>query len=114
MKHTLSLRILSLSALSVVLLVNPGTAQSLQSTSIEFKPPVRLKADGMFIGVGRRYPSPSVQDVNGDSLPDILIGDLFGRLTFAARQGGSTKGLTYSGEQAMKDRRGEALKFHNW
>ncbi len=57
-----------------------------------------------------------LHDVDGDKLPDIVVGDLFGRVTFAPRlaTSKSKKAVLFGAETQLKDRSGEQLKFHNW
>lgn len=78
-----------------------------------FKAPVRLQAGDRFLGENRLYPSPCVHDLDGDGLPDIVVGDLMGKVTVATRM--STEGvLTHEMEKAVQNREGQPLKFHNW
>ena len=105
-----------------------------------FKAPVRLKAGDKWLGENRLYPSPVLHDLDGDGLPDVVIGDLFGKVTVATRlpagekairfgqalssKTGSTGTVTYSkvgntgirfaAEKAIQNREGQPLKFHNW
>ena len=83
------------------------------SGAVAFKAPERIKAGGDFLGGGRLYPSPAMHDIDGDQRPDIVIGDLFGRVTFAARtqRAGAPE---YAAEAGIKDDQGKLLKFHNW
>ena len=78
-----------------------------------FAAPVRIKAGDKFLGEGRLYPSPVFHDVDGDKLPDIVIGDLFGKVTVACRT--TEKDVVrFTAEKDVKDRDGQPLKFHNW
>lgn len=114
----MSMRIGKLQALTLaaagcaVLLCSPVTAQG-PVDSAKFAQPRRIKAGDAFLGEGRLYPSPVLHDVDGDGLPDIVIGDLFGRVTCAPRTPGQTI-VTFGAEMKLKDRDGEQLKFHNW
>ncbi len=83
------------------------------ASSAKFKAPVRIKAGADFLGHGRLYPSPGMYDVDGDQRPDIVIGDLFGRATFAPRTQGSGA-PSYAAESNIKNDQGKLLKFHNW
>ena len=74
-----------------------------------FAPPVRITAGDALAGAGRYYPSPVVHDVDGDGRPDLVIGDLMGKVTVALR---AENGL--AAEQPVLDRDGAPLKFHNW
>jgi len=74
-----------------------------------FAPPVRISAGEALAGAGRYYPSPVVHDIDGDGRPDLVIGDLMGKVTFARR---TADGL--AAEQPVLDRDGAPLKFHNW
>ena len=88
-----------------------GAAQ--RPTDAVFAAPVRIKAGEAFLGEGRLYPSPVFHDVDGDKRADIVVGDLIGRVTTAARTA-SRSSVAFGAEQPLKDRSGEQLTFHNW
>lgn len=88
------------------------TAQDRVDTA-KFAAPKRIKAGDDYLGTGRLYPSPALYDVDGDKLPDIVIGDLWGKITFARREA-SKPAVLLGAEVAMKDRSGERLDFQNW
>lgn len=75
-----------------------------------FAPPVRVSAGEDFLGAGRMYPSPALHDVDGDGRADVVIGDLFGKVTVAKR----AKDGTLAAEVAIERRDGEPLVFSNW
>ncbi len=79
----------------------------------QFAAPVRLEAGDSFLGVDRLYPSPTLHDMNGDGLADIVIGDLRGRLTVALRQPG-TAPASYAAETKVMAVDGKELDFANW
>jgi hypothetical protein len=79
----------------------------------EFAPPVRLKAGDKFMGENRLYPSPVFHDMNGDGRPDIVVGDLIGRMTVALRQPGDGP-ARYGAESKFMGADGKELDFHNW
>ena len=79
-----------------------------------FKAPVRLQAGDKFLGENRLYPSPVVHDLDGDGLPDIVVGDLMGKVTVATRLTASDGRLRFEQEKAVQNREGQPLKFHNW
>lgn len=83
-----------------------------------FAAPQRIRAGEAFLGEGRLYPSPVLHDVDGDQLQDIVVGDLFGKITFAPRlpaaKGKSKKAVLFGAEKELKDRSGAQLKFQNW
>ena len=78
-----------------------------------FAAPVRISAGEALLGEERSYPSPVLHDVDGDNLPDIVVGDLMGRITFAKRIA-SDKGVAFAKEQPLLGRGGKPLKFQNW
>lgn len=80
---------------------------------IQFAAPVRLKAGDALLGASRLYPSPAMHDVNADGIADVVIGDLFGKVTVAYR---STKSgaATLGAEKPIQMKGGKDLKFHNW
>ena len=79
----------------------------------QFAPPVRLQADGKFLGANRLYPSPVFHDVDGDGLQDIVVGDLYGSLT-AARRVAGRDAKRHAAENPVTAADGKPLKFHNW
>ena len=97
-------------ALGVAFVVPPLLAQA---PAPKFAPPVRLKAGDRFLGEGRLYPSPVFRDMNGDGLPDIVVGDLWGKLTVALRLPGDGR-PRYSAETKVMASDGKELDFHNW
>ena len=101
-----------LAAIGVAVLTGAAGAQA-PASSVQFKAPVRIKAGADFLGQGRLYPSPAMHDVDGDQRPDIVIGDLFGKATFAARTKRSGA-PGYAAEADIKNDQGKLLKFHNW
>ena len=95
-----------------VLFGSPVTAQGSDDTA-RFAAPKRIKAGDEFLGAGRLYPSPVLHDVDGDKRPDVVVGDLFGRVTFACLEA-SRPAVVLGSEKPLKDRSGEQLNFHNW
>jgi hypothetical protein len=78
----------------------------------KFAPPVRLMAGGKFLGGNRLFPSPVFRDMNGDGRLDIVVGDLFGRITVALQQPGAA--LSFAAETELNGADGKRLDFHNW
>jgi len=79
-----------------------------------FKSPVRLEAGDNFLGQKRLYPSPVLHDMDGDGLPDIVVGDLWGKVTVATGLAGSDGKVSFAQEKAAQNRDGKPLKFNNW
>lgn len=75
-----------------------------------FAAPKRLMAGEKLLGTGRAYASPVLHDLNGDGHKDVVIGDLFGRITVAY---GDASGK-YGAEEKVMDRNGDQLEFSNW
>lgn len=80
----------------------------------EFEEPQRVMAGDSFVGHeledrNRLYPSPGLHDIDGDGNIEMVIGDLFGRLTYVSR----TKD-GWSEEKILTDVDGNPLKFKNW
>jgi hypothetical protein len=78
-----------------------------------FAAPMRVMAGSKPMGVGRLYPSPVFRDMNGDGLADVVIGDLFGRITVALRVAGDGA-AAWGAEVPLEAADGEELKFSNW
>ena len=77
-------------------------------TSLFDAPEVLLTADSPF--TGQMYPSPVLQDIDGDGKAELIVGDLPGRMRFASRV---DKGLSWSKLQPMKSG-DEPLRLNNW
>jgi hypothetical protein len=107
-----------LAALTVSLL--PVAFANAQSPT--FAPPVRLKAGDEFLGnqyaaegkkaQERLFPSPVFHDVDGDGLADIVVGDLWGKLTVARRLPGTP--ATFAKEANVMGADGKVLDLQNW
>jgi hypothetical protein len=78
-----------------------------------FAAPVRLQAGAKLLGASRLFPSPVFHDMNGDGLPDIVVGDLFGHLTVALRLPGDGP-PRYGEESKVMAADGQPLNFANW
>ena len=89
--------------IAALLLVAPGRADEIEK-KLQFAAPKRIQA-----GEGRLYPSPVFHDVDGDQRPDLVVADLFGRVTFAKRTEAG-----FAAEQPLKGKDGKPLKFSNW
>ena len=96
-------------AACAILLGSRGLADE-PETGIRFAAPRRIQAGDAFLGEGRLYPSPVLHDVDGDGRLDVVVGDLFGKVTVANRSSAGAFGL----EKQLQDRDGKALKFNNW
>ena len=79
----------------------------------QFADPVRLQAGGELLGEGRLYPSPVYQDMNGDGLLDITVGDLIGEITVALRLPGDGP-PRFGKEKKLEALDGKVLDFGNW
>ncbi len=107
---------------AVLLLAAGGLAQAPEASPAQkpaatapttFAPPLRVKAGDLLLGEKRLYPSPVLQDMNGDGRADLVIGDLRGKITVALRQPGA--GLPqFAVDTALKGRDGKDLDFANW
>ena len=104
-----------------VLLASSSSAQSPSAEPSEaaaarpaaaFAAPVRVMAGSQPMGSKRLYPSPVFRDMNGDGLADVVIGDLFGRITVALRLAGDEP--AWGEEEALQAEDGKDLKFSNW
>lgn len=84
-----------------------------KSQVMKFAAPKRLKAGDAFVGADRSYPSPTVHDVNGDGMLDVVVGDLRGAITIAHGQRGDN-GATLGSEVTWKGLDGKPLEFDNW
>lgn len=96
----------------VVLALAAGAAWA-QGGAPKFAAPRRVIADGSFAGVTRRYPSPVIQDLNGDGLGDLVLGDLNGLVTVSLRLAGQGR-PEFGPETPLTASDGGELKFNNW
>ena len=94
------------------LMAAPLAAQE-QTSTAEFAAPKLMRTVKGTIGASRLYPSPTVQDLNGDGLLDIVVGCLFGKLTVALQEP-SDEGIAFAAETALPMQGGKDLKFNNW
>lgn len=78
-----------------------------------FAAPVRLMAGEQPMGEGRLYPSPTLFDLDGDGVAEMIIGDLFGKLTVSKRIAGEDT-TVWSEPEPLMGADGKALKFSNW
>lgn len=76
-----------------------------------FSAPVQLTTGGQG-HEGILYPTPVLQDLDGDSKPELVVGDLMGNLWVSHRVP-SDSDLTWSARKAMKSG-AEPLKLNNW
>ncbi len=78
-----------------------------------FAAPVLLSAGDQRMGAGRLYPSPVLHDMDGDGRADLVIGDLWGKLTIAPRL--AVEGASRFGpDKPLLARDGRPLDFSNW
>lgn len=90
-----------------------GSEASPAPATASFAAPVLLHAGDKPMGVRRLYPSPVLHDMNGDGRADVVLGDLWGRITIAPRLEGD--GPTRFGpDEPLLARDGEPLDFQNW
>ena len=103
-----------LTQILVMALVTAGgpdsTVDATVGGRVMFEAPVRLMAGERAMGSKRLYPSPVMFDVDGDKRADLVIGDLFGRLTVSRRGAGEAWGES----KPLEGADGKPLKFHNW
>ena len=78
-----------------------------------FRTPVQLKAGEAIMGAGILYPSPKLQDLDGDGVSEMLIGDLRGQLLFSKRQG-SGDATQWTTLEPVQTADGKPIKFDNW
>ncbi len=96
---------------STLFLSSWGSAD--ETDRVRFAAPKRIRAGGALVGEGRYYPSPVLYDVDGDRRPDILVGDLVGKVTVARRKV-AKKVVAFDVERPLNDRDGKPLRFNNW
>ena len=99
--------------LCAVLATSCSSSFAAEDTVPTFRPPVQLIAGDSAMGQGILYPSPKMQDLNGDGVPEMLIGDLRGQLLVAARQG-SGDSVQWSELKPLETADGKPIKFDNW
>jgi Na+-translocating ferredoxin:NAD+ oxidoreductase RnfD subunit len=101
--------------LALLALAAPLRAQTPSPARPEanFAPPVRLSAGAKLLGAHRLFPSPVFHDMNGDGLPDLVVGDLVGKLTVALRLPGADP-RAFAAETELKAADGKPIDFHNW
>ena len=90
-----------------------GLTVTLGAQAPQFAAPVRLDAGGKGLGENRLYPSPVFHDVDRDGLPDLVVGDLRGKITVALRMKGDGP-ARYAAETKLFAKDGKELDFQNW
>ena len=96
---------------AIAVLIGCGSATA--GDSDLFQVPIRLTAGDAEMAKGTLYPSPELQDLDGDGQSEILIGDLFGRILFS-RPTGNGASVTWSPLESLKSADGKDIKFDNW
>ncbi len=99
--------------LCTVLATSCSSSFAAEDTVPTFHAPVQLMAGDSAMGEGILYPSPKMQDLNGDGVPEMLIGDLRGQLLVAERQG-SGDSVQWSELKPLETADGKPIKFDNW
>ena len=79
----------------------------------KFAAPVRVNAGSALMGTERLYPSPVLHDMNGDGRADIVLGDLWGKLTVAPRLA-ADGAPAWGPDTKLAARDGKDLDFSNW
>jgi hypothetical protein len=95
------------------LLAAAVAAAQAQSVAPTFAPPVRLKAGDSNLGEDRQFPSPVYHDLDGDGRVDIVIGDLWGKLT-VARRAADSESARFAAEEKVLGADGEIVDLQNW
>jgi hypothetical protein len=78
-----------------------------------FAAPVMVLAGERPMGARRLYPSPVLHDMNGDGRADLVLGDLWGRVTVSTRLDGDGP-ARFGPEEPLLARDGAQLDFQNW
>jgi hypothetical protein len=91
----------------------PASVPGMAGDVAKYAAPVRLRAGDKLLGAGRYYPSPVFRDIDDDGIPDVAVGDLTGRITFALRTSAKDP-LAFSAETDLKGADGKPIRFHNW
>ncbi len=102
-----------IAALALLASALPLQAQAQSRPEARFAPPVRLSAGDKLLGAHRLFPSPVFHDMNGDGLPDLVVGDLIGKLSVALRVPGADP-RAFAPETELQAADGKAIDFHNW
>lgn len=91
----------------------PGPVQT-RIESNALLPPVRLEAGGEIIDVGDciGYAGPRLEDLDGDGLQDLLVGDFKGHI-HVHRNTGTKSAPVFAAGQLM-EANGEVVKLPNW
>ena len=92
---------------------NKADTPDASRVSATFADPVRLMAGDKMLGEGRLYPSPVCQDMNGDGMLDIVVGDLLGKITVALRLPGDGA-PRFGKDTKLMALDGKEIDFGNW
>ncbi|MDA7978729.1 MAG: hypothetical protein MPJ50_08160 [Pirellulales bacterium] len=98
--------------LIVALAITATIAVDVRADDAQFEQPVEITA-GTKTFAYVSYPSPVLQDLNGDGKRELVIGDLWGRLQFAERASVNGK-AEWEAVANMQTAEGKDIKFSNW
>jgi hypothetical protein len=93
--------------------VPAGSGAPAASPAPRFAAPVLVMAGEKPMGAKRLYPSPVLEDMNGDGRADLVLGDLWGRITVALRLEGDGP-ARFGPDEPLLARDGKQLDFQNW
>ena len=99
-----------LACLPAALLASASLSSAAPSGEVTLAEPVLVQASDKMLAEGRPYPSPSMFDMNGDGRLDVVVGDLFGHITYAIQK----EDGSFGAEQKLQDAKKAIIDFGNW
>ena len=81
-----------------------------------FEPPIQLTAGGSVIDTAKDggYAGVVVRDLNGDSLPDLLVTSLMGTIRSYENVGTRARAQFREGAGLPEETGGNPIRLHNW
>lgn len=89
------------------------SAAAAPAQTFSFAPPARILAGENLLGDGLPFPSPTIGDLDGDGVLDVLIGDVSGNISVASGKRVDGR-LSFGPERRLEAGKAGLLAFPNF